>query len=147
MKKVTIKKVLEVIDGIEAKNLKDFKSLLVERINELENATSSRSSNPPKEIDGVVHYFCRYHQQYEPEHNMVMSGGKSKGYCKAGNKVWQSMYSQIKKLKVRIAELYVADKAKEAAVLSENVRKLELDLNSVNSYNYELDWGNYNAGK
>lgn len=146
MKKITLEQIFEIINEIEAKSVKDFKAQLINNINEKAIA-SNKTSNPPKEIDGVVHYFCRYHQQYEPEHDMVMSNGKSKGYCKAGNKVWQSMYLQIKKLKIRIAELYTNQQEQEASILVENVRKLELSLNSVNSYNYELDWRNYNASK
>jgi len=37
------------------------------------------SKNPPQIIDGVTFHYCRFFQDYMPEDEMVMSGGKSKG--------------------------------------------------------------------
>ena len=50
-----------------------------------------------KEIDGVMHHWCRYHQEFEPEDRCVMSGGKPKGYCKAAISRWNTINREIKK--------------------------------------------------
>ena len=34
------------------------------------------SANPPKEIDGVMNYYCRFHECYEEVSTMVMSKDK-----------------------------------------------------------------------
>lgn len=46
-----------------------------------------QSANPPKEIDGVMHYHCRFFKDYLPETEMVFSQGKCKGTSKLGQKL------------------------------------------------------------
>ena len=57
------------------------------------------SSNPPKEIDGVMNYFCRHFQDYMPEDEMIMSQGKSKGASKYANKYFFKLEKDVQKLK------------------------------------------------
>lgn len=61
------------------------------------------SANPPKEIDGVLHYFCRFTQKYYPREEMVFSNGKSKGYSKEAISVWNRINAEIKKVQASIS--------------------------------------------
>jgi len=79
------------------------------------------SINPPMMIDDVMHYYCRFHQVYEPETNMVMSAGKSKGYCKASISVWNKRNTTIKKLEAEISELVVLGDFEQAKMCSDEL--------------------------
>ena len=103
------------------------------------------SSNPPMEIDGVMNHYCRFHQQYEPEENMVMASGKSKGYCRAAISKWNKMNSQIKKLGAEVMELMDEDQFKEAKEKSNEAKELKAALNNPESFDYEADWAAFNA--
>jgi hypothetical protein len=98
------------------------------------------SSNPPKEIDGVMHYYCRFHQAYEAEEKMVMSGGKSKGYCKASISVWNKRNSALKRKEAEISELVMAGDFVQAKECSEELQVMKAELNDPKSYNLENDW-------
>jgi hypothetical protein len=101
--------------------------------------------NPPKEIDGVMHYYCRYHQQYEAEGNMVMSQGKSKGYCKASISVWNKANSDIKKFDSDAVKAMASgdfDKAQEIALKCKDLRD---SFNNPSFYDYNRDWASFNA--
>ena len=74
----------------------------------LKPKSGSSTANPPQEIDGVMNYYCRFHQAYEPVENMVMSKDKSKGYCKAAISKWNKTNSTIKSLDAKMSAL-VAD--------------------------------------
>lgn len=101
------------------------------------------STNPPKEIDGVMHYYCRFHQVYEPETNMVMSAGKSKGYCKASISVWNKRNTAIKKLEAEISELVVLGDFEQAKQCSEELKIAKKELNEPSTYNLEADWAEF----
>ena len=98
------------------------------------------SINPPKLIDDVMHYYCRFHQAYEPETNMVMSAGKSKGYCKASISIWNKRNAAIKKTESEISELVVMGDFEQAKMCSEELTELKASLNTPSSYNLEQDW-------
>jgi hypothetical protein len=98
------------------------------------------STNPPKEINGVMHYYCRFHQAYEPEANMVMSAGKSKGYCKASISLWNKKNANIKKLEAEISELVMLGDFEQAKMCSEELQIAKKDLNEPSAYNLEADW-------
>lgn len=100
--------------------------------------------NPPKEIDGKKYYFCRFHQCYEPEEDMVMSKGKSKGYCKAAISKWNKLNSQIKKLDMEASELLLEGKMEEAQAKAQEAKKLKDKLNLPSTYNYVEDWTQFN---
>lgn len=103
------------------------------------------SANPPKEIDGVMHYYCRYHQRYEAESAMVMSQGKSKGYCKASISVWNKVNSTIKSLDSEAVKAMASgdfDKAQEIALKCKDLRE---SFNNPSFYDYDRDWASFNA--
>lgn len=98
------------------------------------------SINPPKLIDEVMNFYCRFHERYEPIQDMVMRQDKSKGYCKASISLWNKTNSQIKKFDseaVRALSAGDFDLAQEKASESKSLREL---LNSPSHYDYEQDW-------
>ena len=102
--------------------------------------TSGGSSNPPKMIDGVMHYFCRFHQAYEAEDKMVMSSGKSKGYCKASISIWNKRNSAIKRKEAEISELVMAGDFTQAQECTVELKAMKDELNDPKSYNLDSDW-------
>lgn len=97
-------------------------------------------TNPPQEIDGVMHYYCRFHQAYEPEDKMVMSAGKSKGYCKASISKWNKMNSTIKKLNSQVVAAMAEGQIDQAQEFAKESEILSAKLNAPESYNLEQDW-------
>ena len=116
---------------------------------ELENLLAPKSGggaiNPPQEIDGVMHYYCRFHQAYEPETNVVMSGGKSKGYCKASISKWNKMNSQIKKLNGSVVEAMAEGQMEDAQKFAQDSEALKTKLNSPESFDLDQDWLDFNG--
>jgi len=103
------------------------------------------ATNPSKEIGGVMHYYCRYHQRYEAQDNMVMSQGKSKGYCKASISVWNKANSDIKKLDSEAVKAMASgdfDSAQEIALTCKDLRE---SFNIPSFYDYDRDWASFNA--
>jgi len=110
-----------------------------------------RELHPPKIIDGINYYYCRFHQRYEPENQMVMSKGKSKGYCKASISKWNKMNRKIKELN-NLAINILSDSQDEKAItkaqeIAKEVQELKAKLNDPSSYNYEEDWKVFNKQK
>ena len=103
------------------------------------------STNPPKMIDGVMHYYCRFHQAYEAEENMVMSGGKSKGYCKASISIWNKRNSAIKKLEAEISELVMAGDFEQAKECTTELKQAKEALNDPKTYDIVEDWNTFNS--
>ena len=102
-----------------------------------ENAKESGfgvSANPPKEIDGVMQYFCRFTRQYYPAELMVFSGGKSKGYSKAAISVWNKINAEIKRLNADVCA-YVLKEEPVPEELKANLDKLKAALNLPSTYN------------
>ena len=121
------------------------KEALIMLLNSYLQTSNTREVNAPKEIDGVMHYYCRFHQCYEAETNMVISGGKSKGYCKAAISKWNKTNSYIKRVEAKSSASIIAgdfDKAKEYAV---EANELKIKLNMPSEYNLESDWLEFNA--
>ena len=137
--------VTELLDS--SKVSATFKSALMQLLeaNLAPKVGGGVATNPPREIDGVMHYYCRYHQQYEAEGQMVMSQGKSKGYCKASISVWNKANSDIKKLDSDAVKAMASgdfDKAQEIALKCKELRE---SFNSPSFYDYNRDWASFNA--
>lgn len=117
-------------------------------IDELKNILAPKSGgtslNPPKEIDGVMHHFCRFHQTYYAESDMVMSQGKSKGYCKAAISKWNKINAQIKKTESSAVGAVCKGDFELAKKLSDEANALKLALNDPKSYDAEADWKAFN---
>lgn len=109
----------------------------------LKPKTSGGSSNPPKVVDGITYHYCRFHQTYEVESDMVMSAGKSKGYCKSSISVWNKRNSAMKKKEAEISELVMAGDFEQAKECSIELQDMKASLNSPETYNLENDWANF----
>ena len=103
------------------------------------------STNEPKMIDGVMHYYCRFHQEYEAEDKMVMSSGKSKGYCKASISVWNKRNSALKKKEAEISELVMAGDFEQAKECSSELQDMKAQLNDPKTYDIVVDWNLFNS--
>lgn len=106
-------------------------------------APSNYSRHEPYEENGVTYYYCRFHQQYEPEINMVLLNGKSKGYCKAGISVWNKNNARRKKAEQQAIEAMASGDFEAAKAASEEAKELKAVLNHPSSFNYEEDWNNF----
>lgn len=118
---------------------------LAQALEDLLAPKSGGQTNPPKEIDGVMNYYCRFHQAYEPESNMVMSLGKSKGYCKASISKWSKMNSDIKKLNSQAVIAMSEGQMNDAQAYAKESEALKTKLNSPESYSLEQDWLDFNG--
>ena len=120
------------------------KPIVVEELKEiLAPKAGGVSLNPPKEIEGVIHHFCRFHQAYEPECNMVLSGGKSKGYCRAAISKWNRRNAQIKRLEAQAVGAICAGDLEVAKLLSQEAAELRAQLNDPRQYDIAEDWANF----
>lgn len=102
------------------------------------------SLNPMKVIDGINHYYCRFHQNYYAESDMVMSQGKSKGYCKAAISKWNKINAQIKKTESSAVGAICKGDFELAKKLSDEANELKAKLNDPKSYDAEADWKAFN---
>lgn len=141
-KVISLTKLSELVLELSAGKKQIAVDSLLAKIEELK-VQEYQVQNPPKVIDGVQHYYCRFHAKYEPVEDMVMSNNKSKGYCKAAISVWNKMYGEINKLGGQIMQDILASKYEEAKAKGEQQQALKLKLNSVNSYDYERDWAEF----
>ena len=99
------------------------------------------SLNPPMEIDGVMNYYCRFHQRYEPESDMVMSNGKSKGYCRAGISAWNKNQAKAKKEELLALEAVSNGDFEAAKEHSDKSKEIKDSL----EYDYDADWAAFKA--
>lgn len=90
--------------------------------------------------EGITMHFCRFHARYEVEADMVMSNGKSKGYCKASIAKWTKLGKDITKLESAATTALMADNIEQAKELSMEAERLKGERNKVESFNYEKDW-------
>lgn len=122
------------------------KASVVEELKEIlaPKAGGGVGLNPMKVIDGVNHYYCRFHQTYYAESDMVMSQGKSKGYCKAAISKWNKINAQIKKTESNAVGAICKGDLELAKTLSGEANALKLTLNDPKSYDAEADWKAFN---
>lgn len=102
MAKVVDLSVIEQL--VKASGIKaDKAEALIASISDKATERVGVSANPPKEIDGTMHYFCRFTQKYYPKEEMVVSNGKSKGYSKNAISIWNRINAEIKKVQATIS--------------------------------------------
>ena len=123
---------------------KEFKAELLDLVtNYIQSNKTSRAIKPPTEIAGEIHYYCRFHQEYYPENLMVMSKGKSKGYCKAAISHWNRINASIKKLEAQASHMILSNDIDKAREIAAEVELLKTKLNDPTYYNAEEDWANF----
>lgn len=142
MSKANIWSEVQAVLEAQAKLPKGLKEAL-EAI--LKPKSGSTGIHAPQEIDGVMHYYCRFHQAYEPESDIVMSGGKSKGYCKASISIWNKRNASIKKKEAEISELVLVGDFVQAQECSVELQALKAQLNEPTSYDIVSDWSTFRA--
>lgn len=108
---------------------------------------TSGSTNPPilNEDGSIKEAYCRFHQRYEPIEDMVISKGKSKGYCKAGISIWNRNSKKIKDLQAKSSDALDNDNLELAKKASKEAKELKARLNDPKSFDYENDWKAFNA--
>ena len=104
------------------------------------------SINPPKldEDGNIVEAFCRFHNRYEKAEDMVMSKGKSKGYCKASISLWNKTNSNIKKLDSQAVEAMANGDFEKAQEVAKEAQELKDNFNKPEFYDYDRDWAEFN---
>jgi len=101
------------------------------------------SQNPPKldEDGNIVEAFCRFHQRYEAAEAMVISNGKSKGYCKAGISAWNKNQTKVKSLEAEALKAISEGDIETAQAKSKEAKETKESL----VYDYEADWETFNS--
>ena len=124
---------------------KTFKDELIKLLeaNLAPKAGGGISTNPSKIIDGVMHHYCRFHQRYEVEDRMVMSQGKSKGYCKASISLWNKTNSEIKKLDSQAVDAMSSGDFDSAQEIAKRAKGLKDSFNNPEFYDYDRDWASF----
>ncbi len=106
-------------------------------------ATSQNASYT--DANGTVMHYCRFHQQFEPESDMVLSQGKNKGYCKASISIWNKRNSAIKAKEASIAQFIIASDIEAAKSASIELQDMKANLNEPSTYDYDSDWNAFRA--
>ena len=107
--------------------------------------TGGSVSNPSYVQDGITFHYCRFHQTYYAESNMVISGGKSKGYCKAAISKWNKTNAQIKRIESSAVGAICKGDFELAKNLGDEASELKAKLNEPSFYDATADWEAFNA--
>jgi len=109
--------------------------------------TGGTSINPPKldEDGNIVEAYCRFHQRYEPAENMVMSNGKSKGYCKAAISIWNKTNAKIKRLDSQAVDAMSEADFDKAQEIAKEARELKDNFNKPEFFDFDRDWAEFNG--
>lgn len=109
-------------------------------------AGGGSSVNPPKldEDGNIVEAWCRWHERYEPVENMVISNGKSKGYCKAAISKWNKANSQIKKYEAQASSALLSGDFEQAQEFAGKAKELKELFNLPSYYDFDEDWSVFN---
>lgn len=83
------------------------------------------SNNPSKEIDGVMHHWCRLTQGYLPEDEIQMTGGKPKGVGKLQASIAYRMEKRAKELRDEALAFFVSGKYAEGGEKNAEASKVE----------------------
>lgn len=103
--------------------------------------------NPPKlnEDGTIIEAYCRFHERYEVVENMVISNGKSKGYCKASISLWNKTNSEIKKLNSESVDFMANGDFEQAQEVAKKAKELKDTFNEPKFYDFDRDWDKFNA--
>ena len=106
-------------------------------------------ATPPKlDKDGnIIEAWCRYHKRYEVVENMVISAGKSKGYCKAGIAAWNRAGVKIKRLQEEMTRFMGDGDFEEAQKCAIDIKEMSANRNNPDNFDFDKDWATFNAGK
>lgn len=102
---------------------------------------SSGSINPPilNDEGEIVEAYCRFHQRYEKVEDMVISNGKSKGYCKAGISRWNKNQTKVKSLDSEALAAMTDGDFDTAQAKALEAKETKESL----TYDYDADWAEF----
>ena len=126
---------------------KASKKLIAEMEILLAPKSSGGSLHPPKLNDKgeIVEAWCKFHQRYEVIKNMVVSGDKSKGYCKAGISKWNKLNVQVKKYESEAVAFMAEADFENAQKAAQKAKDIKKSYNDPKSYDYDKDWAAFTA--
>jgi len=133
-------------DVLEVLTAQKASKKLIGELETLLAPKSSGSANPPVLDDegNIVEAYCRFHGRYEPVANMVISQGKSKGYCKASISKWNKTNANIKRLNDQAVCAMSEGQMEDAQKCAKESEALKKGLNDPKSFDYEADWAEFN---
>ena len=103
----------------------------------------SGSEHPP--VDGQS--WCKFHKRYEDDENMVLSKGKSKGYCKAGISTWTKRMNESKVEDAKAIESLTKGEIKDAQESAKKAVDLKASARDYDTYDFDEDWANFKVKK
>lgn len=98
---------------------------------------------PSKDINGVMHHYCRYFEEYYPEDKIVMVNGKSKGYSKPAWAKWTRANEECKTLQNEAMELMADGDFISAQAKATEQKALREIMNTPAYYDKVKDWEDY----
>ena len=139
--------VLELIEGSKVSKKFSEELLNILEANIAPKNGGGSSINPPKlnEDGSIKEAYCRYHQRYEKVEDMVISNGKSKGYCKAAISLWNKANSEIKKLDSQAVDAMSSGDFDRAQEIAKQAKELKDNFNKPEFYDYDRDWASFNG--
>ena len=116
---------VEMIQAIEA-----LDTLTIESITHIINAKMSTSGTSnqrePKEVNGVLHYYCSRSDKFYPIEEMVVNtDGSSRGYSRVSQEILTATNKEIKDLTERIKDAVTEGNFADAKQISEGLAELE----------------------
>jgi len=106
------------------------------------------SSLHPAKLDdegNIVEAWCKHHQRYETASDMVISNGKSKGYCKASISLWNKTNKLIKDTDSKAVDAMSEGDFDKAQELAKEAKALKDSYNKPEFYDYDRDWAEFNG--
>jgi len=116
---------VEMIEAIKA-----LDTLTIEGVTSIINAKMSTSGTSnqkePKEIDGVMNYYCSRSDKFYPIEEMVVNtDGSSRGYSRVSQEILTATNKEIKDLTERIKDAVTTGDFEDAKQISDELAELE----------------------
>ena len=107
------------------------------------------SEHPHKTDDkgNIIEAWCKYHEQYEPIENMVVSNDKPKGYCKAAASKSNKLRNESKSLDQKVIAEMADGNLEGAQKTAMEAKALSTMINHPSKYDFKKDWAEFNAPK
>lgn len=136
-----IEKLNNIVDN--AKLSKSAKSEFDSLLQELTTRKSREIKHADyfDEKENCVMRFCKYHQRYEKECDMIAK----KSYCKVASFISNQRRSEVKKLENELLSL-IADNAETEKIseLANIIKEKKANMHAPETYDYERDYAYYN---
>ncbi len=136
----------EVQTTIAGYEFEGSEDLVAELAKFLAPKKAAGSEHPPVLDDKgkITEAWCRYHQTYEPAGDMVISGNKSKGYCKAAASVSNARRKSVQSKQLEALKI-MGDDIVRAQELVVEAEAIEPTVNGYEFYDLKADWAEFNS--